>query len=218
MKNYKKGFTLAEVLVTLGIIGVVSAMTVPNLVRNYQNKALVNQLHKVYTEFSQAIELYMSDQKVESMAETELYNNNDGLKSFINNYFKVVSDCGNNYISSASGAKCFSSDPYYAIDDDSHAVLSGNLSCVGMAFTLASGAAICAETGEDFPLYLEVDVNGAQPPNVFGRDLFVLFLNMDGEFYDYDYIQNGYTTKFTGANSRTGAFGRIMNDGWEMNY
>lgn len=218
MKNYKKGFTLAEVLVTLGIIGVVSAMTVPNLVRNYQNKALVNQLHKVYTEFSQAVELYMSDQKVESMAETELYNNNDGLRNFINSYFKVVSDCGNSYIGSDTGAKCFSSDPYYAIETNANVRLTGHLSCNGMAFTLASGAAVCAETSTDFPLYLEVDVNGAQPPNTFGRDLFTMFLNMDGEFYDYDYIQYGYKTKFNTSTSRTGAFGRIMNDGWEMNY
>lgn len=34
--NSTRGFTLAEVLVTLGIIGVVSAMTVPTLMQNYQ--------------------------------------------------------------------------------------------------------------------------------------------------------------------------------------
>ena len=49
-----KGFTLAEVLVTLGIIGVVSAMTVPTLMQNYQRQSYVTQLHKVYNEFSQA--------------------------------------------------------------------------------------------------------------------------------------------------------------------
>ncbi|HIT93090.1 MAG TPA: type II secretion system protein, partial [Candidatus Stercorousia faecigallinarum] len=40
-------FTLAEVLVTLGIIGVVSAMTVPSLMQNHQKKTYVTQLHKV---------------------------------------------------------------------------------------------------------------------------------------------------------------------------
>ena len=45
MKN-KLGFTLAEVLVTLGIIGVVSAMTVPTLMQNYQRQSYVTQLHK----------------------------------------------------------------------------------------------------------------------------------------------------------------------------
>lgn len=36
----KRGFTLAEVLITLGIIGVVSSMTMPVLVQNYQKKAM----------------------------------------------------------------------------------------------------------------------------------------------------------------------------------
>ena len=41
----KSAFTLAEVLVTLGIIGVVSAMTVPSLMQNYQRQSYVTQLH-----------------------------------------------------------------------------------------------------------------------------------------------------------------------------
>ena len=50
----KPAFTLAEVLVTLGIIGVVSAMTVPSLMQNHQRKTYVTQLHKVYNELQQA--------------------------------------------------------------------------------------------------------------------------------------------------------------------
>ena len=46
--NMKHGFTLAEVLVTLGIIGVVSAMTLPTLVKNHQRQVYVTQLQKVY--------------------------------------------------------------------------------------------------------------------------------------------------------------------------
>lgn len=217
MKDNKKAFTLAEILVTMGIIGVVAAMTVPNLVKNYQNQALVTQLRKVYSEFSQAIERYMSDQRVESMLETELYNNNAGLQSFINDYFKVVNNCGNSYVGTASGAKCFSSEPYYAINSEEKANFE-NFTCNGIVFTLASGAAVCAETGTDFPIYLEVDVNGAQPPNIFGRDLFTMFINSDGEFFDYDFERFGKTTKFDSASSRTGAFGKIMNDGWKMDY
>ena len=36
----KKAFTLAEVLITLGIIGVVAVLTVPNIISNYQEKVL----------------------------------------------------------------------------------------------------------------------------------------------------------------------------------
>ena len=44
-----KGFTLAEVLITLGIIGVVAAMTIPTLIANYQKKVLENQFKKGYS-------------------------------------------------------------------------------------------------------------------------------------------------------------------------
>ena len=46
------GFTLAEVLVTLGIIGVVSAMTLPTLVKNHQRQVYVTQLQKVVNELT----------------------------------------------------------------------------------------------------------------------------------------------------------------------
>ena len=50
----KKGFTLAEVLITLGILGVVIAMTFPSLVANYKKHVAVNKLKKFYTVMSQA--------------------------------------------------------------------------------------------------------------------------------------------------------------------
>lgn len=52
--NKKFAFTLAEVLITLGIIGVVAAMTMPSLITNYQEKQRVSQLKKVYSALSQA--------------------------------------------------------------------------------------------------------------------------------------------------------------------
>lgn len=55
--NYKSGFTLAEVLITLGIIGVVAALTIPVLVKNYQEKLLVNKAKKTYAIVNNAIQL-----------------------------------------------------------------------------------------------------------------------------------------------------------------
>ena len=60
-RHWCGAFTLAEVLVTLGIIGVVSAMTVPTLMQNYQRQSYVTQLHKVYNELSQALLRYQTD-------------------------------------------------------------------------------------------------------------------------------------------------------------
>lgn len=67
-----RGFTLAEVLVTLGIIGVVSAMTVPTLMQNYQKKSYVVQLHKVYNELSQALLQYQTDRNALNLKEAGL--------------------------------------------------------------------------------------------------------------------------------------------------
>jgi prepilin-type N-terminal cleavage/methylation domain-containing protein len=45
----KKGFTLAEVLITLGIVGVVATITLPSVIKNYQKRQTVTQLKKAYT-------------------------------------------------------------------------------------------------------------------------------------------------------------------------
>ena len=51
----KVAFTLAEVLITLGIIGVVAAMTLPTLIQNYKNREVESKLQKIYTVMNQAI-------------------------------------------------------------------------------------------------------------------------------------------------------------------
>ena len=45
-KKVLQGFTLAEVLITLGIIGTVAAMTIPILIQEYQKKVWTTQLQK----------------------------------------------------------------------------------------------------------------------------------------------------------------------------
>ena len=50
-----RGFTLAEVLITLGIIGVVAAMTLPSLIQKNNNRVVETRLQKFYSAFNQAI-------------------------------------------------------------------------------------------------------------------------------------------------------------------
>ena len=58
-KSFKTyfAFTMAEVLITLGIIGVVASITLPALVQNYQKHVLKNQYKKAYANFYNAIKL-----------------------------------------------------------------------------------------------------------------------------------------------------------------
>ncbi|HIS81988.1 TPA: type II secretion system protein, partial [Candidatus Scatenecus faecavium] len=58
-KNF--AFTLSEVLITLGIVSVIAAMTLPSIIGNYKKKTYVTALQKFYTEFSQALQNSQAD-------------------------------------------------------------------------------------------------------------------------------------------------------------
>jgi len=53
----KQGFTLAEILIVLGIIGVVAAMTLPVLMHSYRKHVIETQLKEFYSMFNHAIKL-----------------------------------------------------------------------------------------------------------------------------------------------------------------
>lgn len=52
---------MAEVLITLGVIGIISAITLPNLIANYQKKSVANRLKKMYAVTKQAVKLSTVD-------------------------------------------------------------------------------------------------------------------------------------------------------------
>ncbi len=96
--GYKKsGFTLAEVLVTLGIIGIVATLTVPSMVMNYQRRIMESKLKKAYSIATNACERMLTEENVSRVNETEIYgkygddlNDND-----IKLYFKTTKSGGN---------------------------------------------------------------------------------------------------------------------------
>ncbi len=69
IKNYssRNGFTLAEVLITLGIIGVVAALTIPTLVSKYKEKVLVSQVKQAHSQLINAIQLYVAKNNCANM-------------------------------------------------------------------------------------------------------------------------------------------------------
>ena len=93
-------FTLAEVLITLGIIGVVAAITLPSLVQNYRKSVVENKLKSEYSLISNAIR--MSEAKngsSEDWATCDEDNSFECTKSFFDTYLapelKTVKICGN---------------------------------------------------------------------------------------------------------------------------
>ena len=238
-KGYKKcAFTLAEVLVTLGIIGVVSAMTIPSLTQNWQKKAYVTQLHKVYNIFQQAFLEEINDKQAINLIEAGVHCGAGGsVSQFLHNHFKVVKDCGMN---SSSG--CFAS---------SYRNLNGtgfSRNFPGYNVTIAGGASIAydgsyywngmkPDTNAIAVIY--VDTNGPKGPNISGRDLFVMTVYPDGSIDEFGVspacrkngggscasggsataTRNNYFNNYC-KNQTTGwyCFGKLLNDNWEMNY
>ena len=192
-KNSRKAaFTLAEVLITLGIIGVVAAMTLPSLIQNYQKKALATQTQKFYSTMSQAVKQYMADYGVDDLRNTPLASSNyedpespeaiASIRNFVTKYLKVVQECN----PSAEGDNnCFA--PVYRLWDnsipDEENTWNFTTSKVGWSgyrdYVLADSTVI--KIGYYYgPIDLYVDVNGKKGPNRIGYDLWTMSIFYDG--------------------------------------
>lgn len=57
----KIAFTLPEILITIGIIGIIAALTIPNIITNFQKRITITRLKDVYSIFQQAIRLSEQD-------------------------------------------------------------------------------------------------------------------------------------------------------------
>ena len=87
----QKAFTMAEVLITLGIIGIVAAMTLPALINNSRNKQLEEGLKRSYSVLSQALDMYYAQ------TGEKIKPGNIGLhelKPALMKYLNTVQDCG----------------------------------------------------------------------------------------------------------------------------
>lgn len=171
----KCGFTLAEVLITLGIIGVVAAITIPTLIHTYYEKQTVSRLLETTSILSQAIktseEEYgeLGSWGTPSMtAEYSMlvFNN---LKPFL----KVANNCGE----IDENAQCFA-DNYSYLNKKGR--VSYNLYKPKYKFTLINGSSVCIQgIGGSSNLQINIDVNGPSKPNIMGKDMFLFQYNTE---------------------------------------
>lgn len=94
MIENKKAFTLAEVLITLGVIGVVAALTLPALISKYEEVVMVNKLKRTYSELANAIEMRKAELGTSDYAEqfNPKYTAAEQLDGFIK-YLNVIERC-----------------------------------------------------------------------------------------------------------------------------
>ena len=178
----KSAFTLAEVLITLGIIGIVAAMTLPALIQSHREKQTVSQLKKFYSVMSNAFLLAYNEHG--ALDDWGISNNDNtdaeaanGFKNtfikYIKPYLKVTKFC------EFGDASCEKS-PYsiYSLDGTAHIVeyakflphlvLADGSSIIHLWFT---GTNYNTKYGEIY-----VDLNGLKNPNKLGEDIFVFGL------------------------------------------
>lgn len=168
----KKSFTLAEVLITLGIIGVVAAMTLPSLIGNYKKIETVTMLKKAYSEISQALKMAEVDNEfMEEWNFAAFENSDERVHHFFNYYLKPY--IGTLKVCEPLEVGCMSDKIQHldGINERPHA--AGK-----MSFITKSGYSVLFWIhGDGTGGHFIIDTNGShRQPNTYGKDIFRFIL------------------------------------------
>lgn len=172
-KNYT-GFTLAEVLITLGIIGIVAAMTIPALLNITQGKELEAGFKKSYSVLSQAVQRMQYEEGLSGDWEKEF-----AARTFLPVFRKYLL----NYVT-CNGDRCVDADTtvegdafkrvstYKTYNKSQNVTLEwfdeGQMIMADGMFLMVNNSG-----SQENNLVLTVDVNGInKKPNAWGHDLF----------------------------------------------
>ena len=213
-------FTLAEVLITLGIIGVVAALTIPNIIQSYKNQVTVAKLQKAYSVLNQAYQNSVADN-----GPSEYWQESDeiGVKEYFNRYwqpyFKGINTCKSkhNYCG-------YAEQPFFYLNGseaglgvtDSRAFFKTN----DDIFFMFTDNTRDSESNLVPWQYIYVDINGSKAPNTFGKDLFV-FERVAGKGilpFGYNLSTNTINSNCRLSSGGTYCARKIMSEGWKINY
>jgi prepilin-type N-terminal cleavage/methylation domain-containing protein len=185
----QRAFTLAEVLITLGIIGVVAAITLPTLIENYQTKVTVNKLKKVYSTLSQAYEFAVQEYDTPKHWNITKRDNENSKKVRDRLFFQVkkITSCDD----TSTRGICNLADTYYIMSGSSKVTINSTSSTsaatmdgVGMMIETNGGGSPINRGNtkmlEHVYALIEVDINGKNAPNTYGKDTFIFYLTEYG--------------------------------------
>ncbi len=196
-KHFSKflAFTLAEVLIVLGIIGIIAEMTIPTLMQGVKNREFISKMQKEYSVLSQAYSQLESDNGGNIVYALSDANSHAGLKNVFKTKLSYVKECDDNGYKTASNyGVCFPKQVESKF-------LNGKFMPAGWSFyfntnvpaglVLADGASLafwldsntCQSSliagHNDRCGYVIVDVNGLQKPNTWGKDIYLFFIFSD---------------------------------------
>ncbi|MDR1326935.1 MAG: type II secretion system GspH family protein [Heliobacteriaceae bacterium] len=179
----KRGFTLAEVLITLGIIGVVAALVMPNLIQKQNERATVARVKKIYSVISNATALWQAENGCETNISDCLtqYSGLDCRNGFsgIEKHLNVVEkryqnqSIANTYWlpETSRGLDGQTADrAWYGVN---RVALDSGLIC---NYMLNDGTTMMVSLPEDWKNngFMLFDINGSKKPNRVGVDVFPL--------------------------------------------
>lgn len=219
-KKNKKAFTLAEVLITLGVIGVVAAITIPSVMKNYQRLQYLTALKKAYTTANQAF-AQMALQSDTPQDLTSFFDSSDmnTMGDKVVKYFNTVKICR-----SGDSSKCFERNTNLNYDGTGGTLTvvfgSSNvyrfITVDGISYLFTGFHKDCNSpcTGDVY-----IDVNGLKPPNFVGRDIF-WFQVHPKKFLTAGTWNPAFAWAYCNEDHKAGAScsSRIIADGWQMNY
>ena len=213
-KLRRAAFTLAEVLITLGIIGVVAALTLPTLIQNHQKQVYVTQLKKAYSTLNNAINKMAVDEGVVDWAQTQCgYQSNAfSVESTEDNPYPYINPaCTNNLAKQMNVLKV---EADYFADCPEWCVISGGTN--GPAIMTADGITYqfdCSGFG-----YAYVDVNGIKKgPNKVGRDVFLFGIDSTDNKIIPDGSDHDSWKNCSATNLSTSCTAKVLIEG-KMNY
>lgn len=221
----KRGFTLSEILITLGIIGIITAVTIPSLMTNFQKKSYEVGIKKAFNTVNTAVGSYMATEGIDDLANANFIgrgsSQQEELIKFVNKYFKVVRTCNNGF------EDCFS-EKMYSLDHSTSVKMSNLENRCQFGAVLADGVAMCFNPVATRPaanntvsptaMSIDIDINGITEPNTAGRDIFSLVVDCDGVTRPADPSAKLPISADTKKKAEPLDIGVIFNSGWEMKY
>ena len=152
-RHWCGAFTLAEILITLGIIGVVAAMTMPSLMQHYKRQQATARIKKFVSVINQALISAENDLGPREDWVIGEMDNSDSAYNFLNTYIKP-------YIKSA--------------DIEKRTLFGRNMATL----RFVDGSQMSVKVGACYDIWY--DINGEKGPNEKGKDIFVFILCKNG--------------------------------------
>ena len=228
----RAAFTLAEVLITLGIIGVVAAMTLPALMQNYQKQQFLSSLKKNYTVLAQAVKIAQANHGEDlvswkcSDCPFPSYHN----EQFTINVMKLFEYLGEGVkfaeIVDKHGQQGLTPVTFCGVPEaEGYKNMNGSAMDTGSFGGLWSSGYVVLQDGScwyvgetkrsntsDVMVNVVIDVNGSKRPNQMGKDVYVFDIHRNGAVMppEGDTRNCSHLTWASGRNCSA----LIMNNGW----